>query len=107
MYRCYPNCSITDIFRFTGDKLEKGQAGWRDGNCYGGEVKRICRLESPIFLSDLRQHRVLADASFVRSNMQGHGGLLVSEYWLYLHSMIHERNPKARKTISRYDPEKL
>ena len=105
MYRAYPNCSITDIFRFTGHGLDERQAGWRDGTCYGGEIKRICRLDAPIFLSDLRQHRVLRTASFVRSNMQGRGGLLVSEYWAYLHSMIHERNPRVRKILARYGPE--
>jgi hypothetical protein len=104
MYRGYPACNIADVFRFAGHRLELGKAGWRDGDCYGGRIDRVCKLDSPIFLEDLRQHRVLKTASFVRSNMQG-AGLLVSEYWPYLHSMIHERNPKARKILARYAPE--
>jgi hypothetical protein len=79
-------------------------SGSRATNSFCGEIKRVRRLESPVFLSDFRQHRVLKTASFVRANMQGTGGLLVSEYWPYLHSMIHERNPKARKALARYAP---
>ena len=107
MYRGYPECAVTDVFRYTGHVLTVGEAGWRDGNCFGGEIKRVCTLDSPIFLSDFRNHKVLKTASFVRANMQGTGGLLVSEYWPYLHSMIHERNPKARKTLARYTPESI
>jgi hypothetical protein len=105
MYRAYPNCSVTDIFRFNGYQLGERPAGWREGSYYGGEVRRLCRLDSPIFLTDFRHHKVLRTASFVRSNMQGRGGLLVSEYWPYLHSMIEERNPKARKALARYAPD--
>lgn len=105
MYRGYPECAITDIFRYAGHRLEEGEADWRKGRCFGGEIKRVCSLESPIFLTDFRNHKVLKTASFVRANMQGTGGLLVSEYWPYLHSMIHERNPKARKLLASYAPE--
>jgi hypothetical protein len=38
--------------------------------------------------------------------MQGRA-LLASEYWHYLHSMICERNPKSRKALAGYSPDKL
>jgi hypothetical protein len=38
--------------------------------------------------------------------MQGRG-LLASEYWPYLYSMIRERNPGARKAMAKYAPERL
>ncbi len=106
MYRGYPYCRITDVFRLAGRELTRGRAGWRDGECLAGRIERVCKLESPIFLEDLRNHRVLRTASFVRRNMQGRA-LLASEYWHYLHAMIHERNPKIRKALARYSPEKL
>lgn len=106
MYRCYPACRIMDLFRFSGHRLKLDQASWRDGEAYFGQIDRVCKLDAPIFLDDLRQHRVLKTASFVRKNMQGQG-LLVSEYWPYLHSMIHERNPKIRKLLARYRPGNL
>lgn len=106
MYRTLPNCSITDVFRFAGDQLRRGKASWRSGVAYYGHIKRVCTLDAPIFLRDLRQHKVLRRASFVRGNMQG-VGLLVSEYWPYLYSMICERNPKARKALADYAPERL
>ena len=106
MYRGYPACSITDIFRFTGGALKPGLAEWREGQANFGSIERVCKLDAPIFLEDFRNHKVLKTSSFVRKNMQGRG-LLVSEYWPYLHSMIHGRNPKARKALARYGPEKV
>ncbi len=106
MYRGYPACKITDVFRFSGRVLERDRAAWREGEAYFGRIERVCKLDAPIFLDDLRQHRVLKTASFVRRNMQGQGQL-VSEYWPYLHSMIHERNPKGRKALASYAPGKV
>lgn len=104
MYRASPLCRIEDVFRYVGHRLERGDAGWRSGNADFGVIQRVCKLKSPIFLSDMRQHRVLKTASFIRVNLQGRGHL-VSEYWHYLHSMIHERNPATRKLLARYSPE--
>lgn len=106
MYRASPSCQIADVFRYVGHKLERGGSGWRPGEADFGSIRRICRLESPIFLSDLRQHKILRTATFMRVNLQGRGHL-VSEYWPYLHAMIHERNPTARKLLARFDPEKF
>jgi len=106
MYRCSPVCAITDIFTFSGDDIGRGRAGWREGEAYFGMIKRICRLRSPVFLNDLRKHRVLRTASFVRRNMQG-VGLLATEYWPYLYDMIVERNPAVVKPLSRLRPDRL
>lgn len=106
MYRCSPVCAITDIFILSGDDIGRGGAGWRDGDAYFGQIKRICRLRSPVYLDDLRKHRVLRTASFVRRNMQG-VGLLATEYWPYLHDMITERNPALAKALARLRPDRL
>lgn len=106
MYRCSPLCAITDVFRFVGEQVKRGNAGWREGECYGGDIQRCCRLASPIFLDDLRTHRVLKTASFVRRNMQG-VGLQATEYWPYLYQMILDRNPSITKTLTRFRPDKL
>jgi hypothetical protein len=106
MYRCYPVCAITDVFTFFGNGIARGSAGWRDGEAYFGEIKRVCRLESPLFLVDLRKHRVLKTSTFVRRNMQG-VGLLATEYWSYLYDMIVERNPAAAKRLKRIAPDRL
>jgi hypothetical protein len=37
--------------------------------------------------------------------MQGRGGLLVSEYWPHLYDMLYARNPKHRRTLTKYAPE--
>jgi len=106
MYKCAPVSAITDVFVFSGNDIARGGAGWREGEAYFGEIRRICHLVSPIFLDDLRKHRVLKTASFVRRNMQG-VGLLATEYWPYLHDMILERNPAVGKMLNQLRPDKL
>jgi hypothetical protein len=107
MYRTHPICAITDIFRCEDSRLKPGQAGWRDGQANFGRIERICKLDSPVFLQDMRNHRVLRTASFIRQNMQARGGLLVSEYWPYLYDMLRERNPKHRRELAKFAPERL
>lgn len=108
MYRCKPQSCITDLFLVTDSRLRPGKPGWKDtGNANFGEIRRLCHLDSPVFLSDMRNHKVLRTASFVRSSMQARGGLLVSEYWSYLYTMLRERNPKHRRILARFAPEKV
>lgn len=106
MYKCAPVSAITDVFVFSGNDIARGDAGWREGEAYFGEIRRICHLVSPVFLDDLRKHRVLKTASFVRRNMQG-VGLLATYYWPYLHDMILERNPAVGKMLNQLRPDKL
>jgi hypothetical protein len=108
MYRCYPQCSVTDLFLVTDSRLQPRKPGWKvGGEANFGKIQRLCKLDAPVFLDDLRNHKVLRTSSFVRQNMQGRGGLLVSEYWPYLYGMLRERNPKHRRTLAKFAPEKL
>ncbi len=77
MYRCYPSKRIKDIFTLAGG-LSSGKASWRSGKCYYGDIHRICTLDAPICLDDLRSDPIIKTASFIRRNMQGN--LLVTEY---------------------------
>jgi len=106
MYKCAPVSAITDVFVFSGNEITRGRAGWRNGECYGGEIHRICKLASPIFLDDLQKHKILKTASFTRRNMQG-VSLLATEYWTYLYDMIMERNPTVIKRLNKSRPDKL
>lgn len=106
MYRCTPVSAITDVFRFEGSNKIRGRAGWREGEAYFGAIRRVCHLGSPVFLADLRNHRVLKTASFVRRNMQG-VGLHATEYWPYLHDMILDRNPTVAKPLNKLRPDRL
>ena len=73
MYRWPPLSAITDIFVFSGNIVSRGDADWRNGECYCGEIRRICHLKSPLFLQDMRRHRVLQTSPFIRRSMQGLG----------------------------------
>lgn len=104
MYRATPFKGITDIFLRTGD-IDRGDAAWRDGDCYGAEIKRMCKIESPIFFEDFKHHRILNTAKFMRVNMQGNHD--VTEYWPFIYSIILNRNPELQKTLEKYKPENL
>lgn len=104
MYRCYPESSIKEIFVVKGEPIKRN-AGWREGYCYGFDIKRLCDLKSPIFLTDLKNHKVLNTAPFVRRNMQGN--LHVTEYWPYLYEMIVRRNKYLKRVLQKYEPDRL
>lgn len=104
MYRCSPEAKITEVFVLVS-YLSRGEADWRKGDCYAGRIRRICRLDAPIFLEDMRNHRILKTSFFIRRNMQGN--LLISEYWPYLYEMIVSRNPRTKKVLAQYTPDKM
>jgi hypothetical protein len=68
-----------------------------------GPIRRICRLKAPIFLDDLKQHRILATSGFVRGSMIGRPR--ATEYWPYLYKLIVARNPSSRNRLRKYAPE--
>jgi hypothetical protein len=106
MYRCAPCSAITDIFTFSGDSVSRRDADWRDGEFYGGRIRRICHLDSPLFLQDMRRHKVLRTSPFIRRNMQGLG-LLATEYWPYIYEMVVERNPGVARQLKELRPDRL
>jgi hypothetical protein len=103
LYRCYPEKSITDIFILQDEEKYRGEADWRKGNAVFGNLRRLCHVNSPVFLEDFQRHRVLKTSNFVRKNMQGN--LHVSEYWYYLYQMIVERNPELKKILHEHKPD--
>ena len=70
-----------------------------------GDIRRVCIINSPVFLDDLRAHRVLKTAGFVRAYMIGRPN--VTEYWPYLYDMIIKRNRSAKKLLARFAPENI
>ncbi len=103
-YHTSPDKCIKDIFKLAGS-VEKGEAGWREGKDYFSSIRRICRLKSPVFFEDLKQHKILRTAFFVRSGMQGRPR--ATEYWPYLFEMIIQRNPNMKRSLMKYAPDRL
>jgi len=59
MYRCFPACSITDVFRFcgTGKVYEDGGHGGKKAKYFYGDVKRVCKLDGPISFGEMKATR--------------------------------------------------
>jgi hypothetical protein len=81
------------------------KAGYRPGKDYMASIRRVCTLDSPIYLRELRQHPTLRTAGFVRGDMRGRAR--VSAHWPELYAMIVDRNPSVRRTLSAYAPDRL
>ncbi len=96
MYRCHPDAKIEDIFTLISD-LKRAKAGWRKGECYCGNIRRVCRLENPIEIAKMRDDRFWKTASFIRRNMQGN--LQITEYWPELCQMIVAQNPTIATAV--------
>jgi hypothetical protein len=67
-------------------------------------MRRVSKLEAPVFLEDLRRHPVLKTAGFVRGDMRGR--MRITEYWPYLYEMMVRRNPRAKGTLRKFAPER-
>ena len=100
----HPDKCIEHIF-VAMDRARKMPANWKKGTDYMGPIQRVCRLKAPIFWEDLRRHRALSTAPFVRAQMQGRPN--ATEYWPYLYDIIVRRNPTAKSRLRKYAPESL
>jgi hypothetical protein len=100
-YFTLPQQSISHVFVAT-DRAKKVTAHWKAGKDYMGPIKRVCRLKAPIFMEDLRNHKVLSTAHFVRAQMQGRPN--ATEYWPYLHTLITKKNPSVEPKLRRFAP---
>lgn len=69
------------------------------------DIRRIAELKAPIFLEDLRRHRVLSTSGFVRADMRGSRN--ATEYWPYLYDSITAKNPSLRVKLKKFAPDSL
>jgi hypothetical protein len=87
------------------DRSMKVRARWKPGLDTMGHVRLICSLKAPIFLEDIKNHRILKTSHFVRGSMRGRPN--ASEYWPYLYDLIVRKNPGVKRKLTRYAPENL
>lgn len=103
-YRTAPDGFVRDVFRLAGP-VQFVPAGWKRGEDWMGPIRRVCTLKAPLHLSELREHRVVRNAGFVRGQMRGR--YKATEYWPDLHRMIVARNPAVERTLKRYGPSRV
>jgi hypothetical protein len=103
-YRTRPDSFIADIFTVTGHPRHQ-RAGWKPGKDWMGPIKRVVRLKTPLHLKELRSHRILKHANFVRGGMRGRYKL--SPHWPEIYQAIIERNPDLESKLRPYGPEKM
>jgi hypothetical protein len=103
-YRAAPESFVRDIFRVAG-QVGHVRAGWKPGRDYMAAIRRVCTLKAPLHLAELREHRIVRHAGFVRGHMQGR--YRASEYCPELYHMIVSRNPAVERALQRYGPERV
>jgi hypothetical protein len=103
-YRTTPDRFVKDIFRVSGP-VARVRAGWKAGMDWMAPIRRVSTLAAPLHLSQLREHRVLRHAGFVRGQMRGR--YRATEHWPEIHALITGMNPAARKKLGPFGPERL
>jgi len=84
---------------------KKGSKQWKKKGDHRAVIRRICKIKAPVFLEDLRRHRVLRTAGFVRGDMRTR--LNATEYWPYLHELIARRNPLTKVLLKKFSPDTI
>jgi hypothetical protein len=103
-YLTAPYGFVRDVFRMAGP-VRYVTAGFKPGKDWQGKIRRVCTLKAPLHLSELREHRVVRNAGFVRGAMRGR--YKATEYWPDLHRMIVARNPAVERPLKRYGPSRV
>lgn len=103
-HRTSPDSHIRDVFRLDGP-VRHVAAGYKPGKDWQAPIRRVCILKAPLHFSELREHRVLTNAGFVRGQMRGRYN--VTEYWPDLYQMLVARNPAAKTKLKRYGPSRI
>ena len=104
VYRTRPDKFIKDLF-ILRQPVEYVEKDYEEGEDYMAPLSRVAVLDTPIHLKELKSHPILKTTGFVRGDMRDRYRLSV--HWPELFEMIIERNPKTRKALSKYGPEKL
>jgi len=106
-----PHSCICDIFRVASPVTHE-RADWKIGKGfksrkdYFADIRRVCSLDAPLHLSQLREDSVLRKAGFVRSQMQGRPR--ATAYWPDLYRLIIALNPSLKaKLHKKYSPERI
>jgi hypothetical protein len=103
-YFTIPETHIAHLFVLK-ERARKVKADWKPGKDYMAPINRVCRPKAPIFFEDLKRHKILSTAPFVRGRMQGRYN--ASEYWPYLYKMIIQRNPSLKQKLKKFAPENI
>jgi hypothetical protein len=98
-YHNAPDQCVKEVFRIISP-VKYQTAGWKSGMDYMASIKLVCRLQAPLFLSDLKYHKIISTASFVRANVVT--GFNISEYWVYLAELLIRRNRSLHKLLEKY-----
>jgi len=103
-YHTRPDSCIKEIFVLSGP-VKYLKARWKPGKDYFGRIKMLCALKDPVYFEQLRKHKTLRTASFVRGSMRGRPR--VTAHWQEVHDLIISKNPGLRKKLTEYSPSRL
>ncbi|MDR3457553.1 MAG: hypothetical protein P4N60_08915 [Verrucomicrobiae bacterium] len=100
-----PKSCVRDIFRVVSPVVHMKKAGWKLGSDYAAKIRRVCTLDAPLHLEEMRNSKVVCSAGFIRGQMQGRPR--ATAYWLELYRMIVERNPSIHRVLRNYGPDRV
>jgi predicted RNA-binding protein with PUA-like domain len=110
-YHAKPEMCIRSIFRVDSRVQKDRNAAWKHGTKlkskedFWSYVKPVLHLKTPIHLSELRQHPVLAHTGHLRRQLIGRWR--ATPHWPVLFQMILDRNPAAKRTLAKFGPNRI
>src|SRR5262249_25129367 len=69
-------------------------------------IKKIATLQHPIAFGEMRDHKQLGKAPFIKARLQG-SHREVTAYWPQLYSLIVSKNPAAKPVLKDYTPDQV
>jgi hypothetical protein len=103
-YKTAPNQFLDDAWKVTTD-VAPGRASYKPGTGYFADIRRVCRFNAPIHLSQLQEHPVLRTSGFVRGNIRG--AYKITSDWPQVYRVLTDRNPSCRNDLDPYGPGRL
>jgi hypothetical protein len=95
-----PDMFVKCIFKVES-RVEHKPAEWYNGEKdYRAVIRKLAWLDCPLHLGEMKVDKILANAGFVRANLQGRRN--VSAHRDHLLDLIIRRNPRLNSTLAPY-----
>lgn len=95
-YLTKPDACIRDVFR-VATPVRQGSYGRPPRPDTMAGLRRICKLDDPLYLEYMREDSVLRTANFVRASLQGRRDATV--HWSRIRHLMIKQNPRLRRVL--------
>jgi len=105
-YYTAPESCIKDIFVINGQYSKRKSGSWtiKKTDVFAN-ISRIASIRSPLSFEEIKTDKTLSNSHMVAMQMQGRFD--VTGEWYRIYHMLIVKNPKLKKDLSDFSPEKI